>query len=162
MLTPSQVQRFVRQLLLSEIGKAGQERLASARFEVSEAGLAASTARDYLDRAGVGLLGDEAALQGEPSHALNDRGFVWSTGDGPCKDCLRAWVDALPEPPLAEREPLAMAAGALAASQLMLAPLGRLAAPSTGRGVGFCLWPTVGRHEIEARPGCECARVASE
>jgi hypothetical protein len=161
MLTPPQVQRFVRQLLLPEIGKAGQERLASARFEVSGTGLAATTARDYLARAGVGLFGEGAALLKKPAHALSDRGFAWSMDDAPCEACLLAWVEALPEPPLSERHALAMAAGALAASQLMLAPLGRLAAPRTGRGVGYALWPTVRRHEVEARPGCGCATVTS-
>jgi hypothetical protein len=161
MLNPAQVQRYVRQLLLPEIGLTGQEQLASAAFEIPGEGLAAATARDYLQRAGLGAQpqGDLVAAGGL-KYALNDRGFAWSTAGSPCEACLAEWVAALSDPPSAEQEVLAMVAGALAASQLMLAPLGRLSGASAGRGVGFELWPALLRREVQPREGCGCRAVA--
>jgi hypothetical protein len=162
MLSPVLIQRYVRQILLPEIGKAGQEHLAAASFDLPRTGLAAATARDYLERAGVGAgraPDREVGVRSGLTFALSDRGFAWSNGS-PCERCLGAWTSSLPESPVPERDALAMAMGALAASQLMLAPLGRLAGAPSGRGVGFAMWPTLRREEIQPRSDCGCATVA--
>jgi hypothetical protein len=58
--------RFVRQILVAEIGEAGQARLADAVSPVSGDGLAHEIATAYASRAGVGSVVpgplDEAAL----------------------------------------------------------------------------------------------------
>jgi hypothetical protein len=154
-LSAPSIQRYVRQLLLPEIGMNGQELLASARLDVPGDALSAITARDYLTRAGVGAAA-AVPTAGELRFVLSDRGFAWSRRDGLCEDCLRAFVDALPMPPPGERAAVAMAAGALAASQLMLAPLGKLSGATAGRGVGFRLWPAAEREEVTPRDGCDC------
>jgi hypothetical protein len=162
MLSPGRIQRYVRQILLPEIGKAGQERLAAASFDLPGDRLAVATARDYLDRAGLGegrAPDRTVAVPSGLAFALSDRGFAWSTGS-PCERCLRAWTASLPEPPFPEREALAMAMGSLAASQLMLAPLGRLAGASVGCGVGFTMWPLLRREDIQPRSDCGCGTVA--
>ena len=162
MLSPAHIQRYVRQILLPEIGKAGQEHLAAASFDLPGDSLATATARDYLERAGVGEGRASDRAVGVPSgltFALSDRGFAWSNGS-PCERCLRAWTSSLPEPPVPERDAIAMAMGSLAASQLLLAPLGRLAGAPMGRGVGFAMWPTLRREVIQPRSDCGCGTVA--
>jgi hypothetical protein len=161
-LSAPSIQRFARQLLLPEIGMSGQELLATAQVAVGGDSLAAITARDYLARAGVGAAAPEVQdeeSQADVRFALSEVGFAWSAREGLCEDCLRAFVDGLPKPPPSERAAVAMAAGALAASQLMLAPLGRLSGASSGAGgvgVGFRFWPALFRAELKPRVGCDC------
>jgi hypothetical protein len=45
--------RFVRQRTLAQVGDAGQERIATARYAVDEATPAGAVQRDYLERAGA-------------------------------------------------------------------------------------------------------------
>lgn len=56
MLSPPQIQRYARHLLLSEVGSAGQERLLAATIAVPGTGRAAEEAARYLCAAGVGRL----------------------------------------------------------------------------------------------------------
>jgi len=66
-LTPEQIERYSRQVILSEVGGRGQERLLAATVSVGGEGPAAATAALLLGRAGVGTLlvgrqaGDERA-----------------------------------------------------------------------------------------------------
>ena len=53
-MTPEEVQRYARQIALSEVGPEGQARICAARVLVVGAGLAAETATAYLSAAGVG------------------------------------------------------------------------------------------------------------
>jgi molybdopterin/thiamine biosynthesis adenylyltransferase len=53
-LLPDEIDRFARQLVLSEWGAAGQERVRAARLRVVGAGAAAAAAARYLEAAGVG------------------------------------------------------------------------------------------------------------
>jgi hypothetical protein len=64
MLSPADKQRYARHLLLAEIGETGQERLCAARVQLPADmdPRAATVARDYLERAGVGVDVAEAAL----------------------------------------------------------------------------------------------------
>ncbi len=169
-LTPREVQRYVRQLLLPEIGLPGQERLASARVLLAGEGLAVEVARDYLARAGVGLSADEARSsslcvnasgpQGSARFALSDRGFARSDGAAPCLGCLQGWLDDLPSPPIEERAALAMAAGALGASELLIVALGRRTQAAFPHAVGYAFWPAAVRREVKPRPACACDAVA--
>jgi hypothetical protein len=61
-LTEEQRRLYARQVLLRELGTAGQARLCESKVVISDDGhaLATRVARDYLERAGV-------ALHGEPS-----------------------------------------------------------------------------------------------
>jgi len=62
-LSPQQKQRYARQVLLAEIGEAGQLRLCRARVRIAAESehRAAAVAIDYLGRAGLETTGDAAA-----------------------------------------------------------------------------------------------------
>jgi hypothetical protein len=71
-LSPQQKQRYARQVLLTEIGEAGQLRLCGARVRVGAESdpRAAAVATDYLLRAGLELTEDGAAPElvlGDPT-----------------------------------------------------------------------------------------------
>jgi hypothetical protein len=73
-LSPQQKQRYARQVLLAEIGEAGQLVLCAARVRVGATSdsRAAAVATDYLLRAGFELTGDPAA----PELALGDASAI--------------------------------------------------------------------------------------
>ncbi len=80
-LTPRQLRRYSRHLLIPEVGLAGQERLSKARVLVVGAGGLGSPALQYLAAAGVGRLGvmdddevDETNLQRQTIFATSDVG----------------------------------------------------------------------------------------
>ena len=64
-MDPLARRRFARQLLLAEIGEAGQARLCASRVKVADGAdaQAAETARAYLDRAGLQVVDDGEALE---------------------------------------------------------------------------------------------------
>src|SRR5215813_11419248 len=57
MLTPEEVQRYKRQLMLKEVGGAGQQKLKAARVLVVGAGGIGSPLILYLAAAGIGTIG---------------------------------------------------------------------------------------------------------
>ena len=79
MLTPDELERYDRQMLIRELGKEGQERLKKARVAIAGAGGLGSTAAIYLAAAGIGTMGlidhDEVKLTN-----LNRQILHW-TGD---------------------------------------------------------------------------------
>jgi molybdopterin-synthase adenylyltransferase len=78
-LTPNELERYDRQLLIREVGQAGQERLKRARIAIAGAGGLGSAAAIYLAAAGIGTIGlidnDEVRLTN-----LNRQMLHW-TGD---------------------------------------------------------------------------------
>jgi molybdopterin/thiamine biosynthesis adenylyltransferase/rhodanese-related sulfurtransferase len=80
-LTPAEVARYSRHLLLPELGSEGQRRLKNARVLVVGAGGLGSPALLYLAAAGVGTLGvidfdvvEESNLQRQVIHGTSDLG----------------------------------------------------------------------------------------
>src|SRR5690554_5047982 len=81
MLTPQELERYARHIVLPEIGGAGQQRLKRARVLVVGAGGLGAPVLQYLAAAGVGTLGivddDTVALsnlQRQVIHATNEIG----------------------------------------------------------------------------------------
>jgi molybdopterin-synthase adenylyltransferase len=78
-LTPGELERYDRQLLIREVGSAGQERLKRARIAIAGAGGLGSAVAIYLAAAGIGTIGlidhDEVRLTN-----LNRQIIHW-TGD---------------------------------------------------------------------------------
>ena len=79
MLTPGELERYDRQLLIREMGQSGQERLKQARIAIAGAGGLGSTVAIYLGAAGIGTIGlidhDEVRLTN-----LN-RQILYGTGE---------------------------------------------------------------------------------
>jgi molybdopterin-synthase adenylyltransferase len=78
-LTPDELERYDRQLLIREVGQAGQERLKRARIAIAGAGGLGAAVAIYLAAAGIGTIGlidnDEVRLMN-----LNRQILHW-TGD---------------------------------------------------------------------------------
>jgi molybdopterin-synthase adenylyltransferase len=155
MLNEAQIQRYSRQLLLPEVGGAGQERLLAARVAVRARGEAAETLGRYLEAAGVGLGANGLAVGGienPEAWTLSETGAAWAPSAGPCPACLAAALMALPVPPPWARSAVAQAVGALAASQVLLQLLDRGAlAPAL-----WFFWPEPGCLAPRRREACGC------
>ena len=154
MLSEPQLQRYSRQLLLPEIGGAGQERLLAARVEVEGEGVAAETLRAYLAAAGVetGVGGQRVGSTQGARWVLDDVGIAWAAEGGPCGDCLSATLAEVPRPPDWARAAVVQASGALAASQVLLWLAG---SPPKSSGA-YLAWPEAARRPVVPRSGCSC------
>src|SRR5438270_12453348 len=80
-LTPEEIRRYSRHLIIPDVAMAGQKRLKNARVLVVGAGGLGSPALMYLAAAGVGTLGivefdtvDESNLQRQIIHGQSDIG----------------------------------------------------------------------------------------
>ncbi len=155
MLTEGQIQRYARQLLLPEIGGAGQERLLAARVAVRAAGASGEALAIYLAAAGVSLGEGGLAvgsLEAPERWLLSDSGAAWAPADGPCPSCVAGALAELPAPPDWARPAAAQAAGAIAASEILLQLAGRGAAtPSL-----WSVWPRASRGVVRRRAECRC------
>ncbi|MGZ8409499.1 MAG: HesA/MoeB/ThiF family protein, partial [Hyphomicrobium sp.] len=80
MLSPEEIQRYKRHLVLKEIGGQGQQRLKAARVLVVGAGGLGSPLILYLAAAGVGTLGiiddDQVSLDNLQRHVAHDTAHV--------------------------------------------------------------------------------------
>ena len=71
-LSPSQIERYGRHILLDEVGASGQERLLAASIRLRGVGPAAEEAARYLCAAGVGTLVLDPELLGGQGDALGN------------------------------------------------------------------------------------------
>ncbi|MCY6382824.1 molybdopterin-synthase adenylyltransferase MoeB [Hoeflea prorocentri] len=79
-LTPQELERYARHIVLAEIGGPGQQKLKNARVLVIGAGGLGSPVLEYLSAAGVGTLGvvddDTVSLSNLQRQVLHDTGAV--------------------------------------------------------------------------------------
>ena len=92
MLTPEQRRLYARQVLLRELGTAGQARLCARRVALREDGhaLATHVARDYLERAGLRVVG-EHETQDAPIAVGSSAQVQALAGASALEDCA-AWL----------------------------------------------------------------------
>ncbi|MDA4846357.1 molybdopterin-synthase adenylyltransferase MoeB [Hoeflea poritis] len=92
-LTPSELERYARHIVLSEIGGPGQQKLKKARVLVIGAGGLGSPLLQYLAAAGVGTLGivddDAVSLSNLQRQVLHDTEAVGSAKTGSAAKALR-------------------------------------------------------------------------
>lgn len=76
LLTPDEIERYARHIILSEIGGIGQQKLKAARVMIVGAGGLGSPIIQYLAAAGIGTLGiiddDEVALSNLQRQVIHD------------------------------------------------------------------------------------------
>jgi hypothetical protein len=84
---------YARQILLSELGLPGQERLASTAVRIADGADARVSAvtRDYLARAGVGSQPDAIDLQARVVNAASASDVSRVAGDAELEGCA-AWL----------------------------------------------------------------------
>ncbi len=145
-LSEEQILRYSRQILLKEVGGAGQRRLLDAKVLVCDAGPVGATAADFLEASGCQTLGDspQRGLSPDPEAptiALGPASTAWH-GTGPwlawggagdearlvvrapdaCADCFRESVGGLSN----VAEPFALFVGSTAALVAQRVLLGAL------------------------------------
>src|SRR5581483_3943036 len=93
-LTNAQVQRYARQILVAQIGRAGQERFLESRVVIAGQGMAQETAAEFLAAAGVGIdrTSTGSAAVGELRLASGAYAHVGSA----CEACLVAFLAGQP------------------------------------------------------------------
>jgi len=95
-LDGAQLQRFARQVVLPEVGEAGQARLGATHVRLLGEGPAAASARTYLLAAGVGRV----AGDGREAEVV-----VWAGGAAPPAVTFDVALEAMPEGSRASRSP---------------------------------------------------------
>ena len=150
MLAPAQVQRYARQILVPEVGRAGQERWLDSRLVAIGEGEALEAAVELVSAAGVAVerdnraAGTEAGPTGAASAGTEagPTGLASGTGSGPtglarlgeliigetafvdrragCERCIAAFFASQPRLEAAERPAIAFATGAAAAAEALL------------------------------------------
>jgi len=105
MLSDAQIERYSRQIIVAEIGAAGQERLLSTACAVLGRSALAATAARYLAGAGVGRVAVQDDALASELRALNPEIAVALAPDGGgapivvAADCARATLLALADTP---------------------------------------------------------------
>lgn len=95
MLTEADKAKYARQILLTELGVAGQERLGATRVQLAGDAdpRAAEVARAYLERAGVGEHSDtEGAPSSVPVAAVAAPARVAHVAGDPALEDCAAWL----------------------------------------------------------------------
>lgn len=142
MLAPGDRQRYARQILLREIGPAGQERLLGATLPARGRGPALEAAVELLCAAGVKVA--ERAGDGPWIGGLSLGAAAFADERLGCADC-RARLLAT-EPAAPERAAVAQSVGAAAAAELLLSILDAGRAP-----LAMCFLSTPRRVSLECR-----------
>ena len=169
MLDDAAIERYSRQILLSEVGGRGQERLCATRVVVSGAAAAAAIAASLLAAAGVrvecadGLPGRLVARLGVNAvvgHTDGASAVVATLVGRPCIDCAPEHIWRQPAAERAvSRAASAQAFGALVAAETLRVALGLA---TRGRVQAFHL--ERGMFEAQSLPpsdGCTACRVTA-
>jgi hypothetical protein len=151
MLAPSQVQRFVRQILVPEVGRGGQQRWLEARLEARGAGPALEAALELVAAAGV-TVERSVLVSGAPARigTLRLGETAFADERSACQECLMAFFAAQPASGIQERAAVAFAAGAAAAAEALV----RLLDPER-QPIAMVFTPEPRRARV-GRPGCTC------
>ncbi len=92
-----------------------------------------------------------AEAPGDAPYVLGETGFARSDGK-PCAACLGALLASQPPAPEAFGAAASLAAGSLAAADLLDA----IASPRTREPLALVVWPEARRLDVSARVGCCC------
>ena len=150
MLSPVDVQRYARHILIPRIGRSGQERWLAARVEVSGTGRALDIAVELLAAAGVQGTPVEATTPIARVAGLQLGETAFADSRAACAACLSAFFEGQPAVPPDEVTAAAFAAGAGAAAEVLLQLLDPARPP-----VALAFVPEARRVNAR-REGCSC------
>ena len=175
-LTDPQIERYSRQILLREVGGAGQDKILAARVLVAGVGSAVAIAAVYLSAAGVGEIclacGARNRTIADEISALNPETRVRSLAQEEVSDTLASRCDLLADLTLGAGLRATLSRAAVAADRRLIAgdcagDHGLVAAlqPRSGHGCLACVeWPPVaaaasspvrGRRDADGHRGVE-------
>jgi hypothetical protein len=160
MLSSSDLQRYARQVLIADVGRAGQELWLSAHLRAMGRGPALDAALELIRAAGpqVELRPElQASAEVRPDVRSEIGGLLlgptaFADRRAACEACLDAFFAAQPDPPASEAGAVAFAVGAGAAAEVLLGLL-----DPHRPAIGMAFVPQARRVRV-AREECGCRR----
>jgi len=148
-MTAAEVQRYARQILIRDVGRAGQETWLASRVRARGSGPALAAAVELLRAAGVQVEQEDGGAPAEiEGRVLGASAFA--DRRAACPACLERFLASQPQDPGDEQAAVAFGLGSLVASDVLLGLLDPARPPQA-----MALAPRP-RAADPVRAGCTC------